>query len=93
MSKELDPAQLEQELKKLNGWDVENEKLTRQFSFSDFREAMSFMVRLAFEAEELGHHPELFNVFKDVRIQLATHDAGGKITSKDIELAKRIDAI
>ncbi|MBP3192221.1 4a-hydroxytetrahydrobiopterin dehydratase [Natronogracilivirga saccharolytica] len=93
MSKELDKAQLEQELKNLDGWSVEDDKLTKQFSFSDFREAMSFMVRVAFEAEELGHHPELFNVYKDVRIQLATHDAGGKITNKDTELAKRIDAI
>ncbi len=84
---------MNQELAVLDGWTVEEDKLTKQFSFGNFREAFSFMVRVAFEAEELGHHPEFFNVYKDVRIQLATHDAGGKITSKDIDLAKRIDAI
>ncbi len=93
MTTPLDPAALEKALAELNGWSVEGEKLTRQFSFADFREAMAFMVRVAFEAEDMGHHPELFNVYKDVRIQLATHDADGKITQKDIELAKRIDAI
>ncbi len=43
--------------------------------------------------EEQAHHPEFFNVYKNVKIQLATHDAGGKITTKDIALAKRIDTI
>ncbi len=93
MTQALQPAQLEKELQSLDKWIVEGDKLTKQFSFADFREAMAFMVRVAFEAEEQAHHPELFNVYKDVRIQLATHDAGGKITSKDIALAKRIDAL
>ena len=93
MAQALQPVEIEKELVNLNGWVVEGDKLTRQFSFTDFREAMAFMVRVAFEAEELAHHPEFFSVYKDVRIQLATHDAGGKITEKDIALAKRIDAI
>lgn len=93
MSSPLDTQQINQALAELNGWSVEENKLTKQFSFSNFRDAMSFMVRVGFEAEALGHHPEFFNVYKDVRIQLATHDAGGKITSKDIDLAKRIEAI
>ncbi len=93
MSKVPDSEQLEKELAGLKNWKVEDDKLTRDFSFADFREAMSFMVRVAFEAEDIGHHPELFNVYKNVRIQLATHDAGGKITSKDIDLAKRIEAL
>lgn len=93
MTHALKSTEIEKQLTSLQGWTVEDDKLTRHFSFSDFREAMAFMVRVAFEAEELAHHPELFNVYKDVRIQLATHDAGGKITSKDIALAKRIDAI
>lgn len=91
--KALQPAEIEKELQSLNGWNVEGDKLTKQFSFTDFREAMAFMVRVAFEAEEQAHHPEFFNVYKDVRIQLATHDAGGKITTKDIALAKRIDEL
>ena len=93
MSKALESAQIQNELKHLDGWSVEDGKLTKKFTLSDFREAMAFMVRIAFEAEEQAHHPEIFNVYKEVRIQLATHDAGGKITNKDIELAKRIDAI
>ncbi|TVQ70433.1 MAG: 4a-hydroxytetrahydrobiopterin dehydratase [Balneolaceae bacterium] len=91
--KALQPAEIEKELRSLDGWSVEGDKLTKQFTFADFREAMAFMVRVAFEAEEQVHHPEFFNVYKDVKIQLATHDAGGKITTKDIALAKRIDTI
>jgi 4a-hydroxytetrahydrobiopterin dehydratase len=93
MAQPLDPASLKKELSVLDGWTVENNKLTKQFSFGNFKKAFAFLVRVAFEAEDLGHHPEIFNVYKMVRIQLATHDAGGKITLKDIDLAKRIDAI
>ena len=58
-----------------------------------FREAMSFMVRAAFEAEALNHHPEWTNVYDRVVVRLNTHDAGGKVTAKDVELAKRIQEI
>jgi 4a-hydroxytetrahydrobiopterin dehydratase len=40
----------------------------------------------------MNHHPEWFNVYGTVRIHLATHDAGG-ITSKDVELARAMNAI
>lgn len=89
----LESEDLEKVLGELPSWSVEQGKLTRTFSFADFRQAMAFLVRVSFEAETLGHHPELFNVYNKVRIQLSTHDAGDKITNLDIELAQRIDAL
>jgi len=54
---------------------------------------MGFMVFVAFEAEEMNHHPEWTNVYNRVMVRLNTHDAGGKVTAKDVELAGRIEKV
>lgn len=77
----------------LTSWEWSGDKLHRNLEFRDFRQAMSFMVELGFTAEEQGHHPELSNTFNKVNISLATHDAGGKVTEKDVRLAKAIEEI
>ncbi len=59
--------------------------------FKNFREAVSFIVRVAFSAEELNHHPELFNVYNRVGITLRTHEASDKVTELDIKLAQAIE--
>lgn len=89
----LNEQQIEQELKNLDGWGFEDDKIKKDFSFPDFKEAMSFMVRVGFEAESLVHHPDWSNVYNSVSIRLSTHDAGDKVTEKDIKLAKAIEEI
>ena len=51
------------------------------------------MVRVSFEAEGMNHHPEWTNVYNRVSIRLNTHDAGGKVTAKDVALAQKIQGI
>ncbi len=74
-------------------WKEEDNKLKRSFRFNDFRAAMAFMNEVADVAEELDHHPWWSNVYNKVEIELTTHDAGNTVTAKDVELARRIDAI
>src|SRR6476620_6827284 len=76
MSKPLTSDEITWACAKLPGWAYERESLTRTFKFGSFREALSFMVRIGFEAEELNHHPEWTNVYNRVAIRLNTHDAG-----------------
>jgi 4a-hydroxytetrahydrobiopterin dehydratase len=73
-------------------WAHEDDKLVKTFEFTDFRAAISFIVRMSFYAEEMNHHPELANVYNQVRISLTTHDAGNKVTAKDLELARAIES-
>ncbi|PTY03225.1 4a-hydroxytetrahydrobiopterin dehydratase [Opitutaceae bacterium EW11] len=89
----LTPAEIETALKDLPEWRLENDALVREFKFTSFREAFSFMVRVAFEAESLDHHPEWTNVYNRVLVRLQTHDAGSRVTGKDAELARRIQHI
>jgi 4a-hydroxytetrahydrobiopterin dehydratase len=88
----LSDEQIKNELRVLNGWTVKNGKLHKDFTFSDFTEAFSFMTKIALHAEKKNHHPEWFNVYNRVSIDLMTHDAGG-ITTNDVELAKFIESV
>lgn len=93
MTTPLTPAEITNALPLLLGWKAEGDALTKTFQFGSFREALSFMLRIGFEAEELNHHPDWTNVYNRVVIRLNTHDAGNKITAKDVELATRIQKI
>ncbi len=93
MSKPLTTDEITAARATLPGWNYENDALTRTFQFGTFREAIGFMVRVAFEAEAMNHHPDWTNVYNRVVVRLNTHDAGGKVTANDVELAKRIQKI
>ena len=91
----MDPAAVDTALAELNAsagapWRVEDGKLHKEFQFADFVQAFGFMTRAALAAESMDHHPEWFNVYRTVRVDLATHDAGG-ITQLDFELAARME--
>lgn len=88
----LSASELEQALADLAGWSLKDGKLHRDFKFKSFVEAFGFMTSLALVAESMGHHPEWFNVYNRVAIDLTTHDAGG-ITTKDLELAKKANQL
>ena len=80
-------------LSDLNSWKVtddERDAITKEFKFSDFKNAFSFMTKVALKAEEINHHPEWFNVYNKVIITLTTHDVNG-LSEKDLTLGKFID--
>ncbi|WP_443025049.1 4a-hydroxytetrahydrobiopterin dehydratase [Sphingomonas sp. M1-B02] len=73
-------------------YEPERDAITRRFTFQDFVEAFGFMTRVALLAEKADHHPEWSNVWNRVDILLTTHDAGG-LSTRDIEMARAIDAL
>jgi 4a-hydroxytetrahydrobiopterin dehydratase len=93
MSKPLKLPEIKSALADLPGWKFRANALAKSFKFGSFKEALSFMVRIGFEAEAMNHHPDWSNVYNKVSIRLQTHDAGDRVTAKDVELAKRIEAI
>lgn len=93
MSQSLTHDAIQDSLSDLPGWSHADDKLSKTFKFGSFREAMGFIVRIGFEAEAAEHHPELFNVYSTVEISLSTHDADGKVTQKDVDLATAIERI
>ncbi|WP_394182341.1 4a-hydroxytetrahydrobiopterin dehydratase [Marinomonas posidonica] len=94
-TEKYDQAQIQALLVELNqahpGWHLEEGKITKQFVFVDFVTAFGFMSMVALYAEKMNHHPEWFNVYSKVNVQLTTHDVSG-ISEKDARLAKHMDA-
>ncbi|MCZ6458368.1 MAG: 4a-hydroxytetrahydrobiopterin dehydratase [Gammaproteobacteria bacterium] len=91
----LSAAEIQSELKILNEqaaapWEIATDKLHKTYQFSDFVEAFGFMTRIALIAERMNHHPEWFNVYRTVVVDLTTHDAGG-LSARDFKLASEMD--
>ncbi len=91
--KALSHKEVEEKLKPLTGWKLDNGKLNKEFQFHNFQEAFSKMTQIAFVAEKMDHHPEWSNVYNRLEISLITHDAGPGLTEKDFSLALEIECI
>ena len=87
------------ELNKLNDaldihehWILSEGKLTKTFKFKSFISAFGWMSQAAIWAEKLNHHPEWFNVYNKVEVQLITHDVNG-ISELDFRLAEKMQLL
>jgi len=84
--------EIQKALAELRSWTIANGKLHREFKFRSFVQAFGFMTQVALLAERAAHHPEWFNVYSRVVVDLTTHEAGG-ITAKDLDLARQMEEI
>lgn len=68
-------------------------KISREFTFRDFIEALEFVNRVGDLAELEGHHPDiLIHSWNKVLITLYTHSIGG-LSENDFILASKIDLV
>jgi 4a-hydroxytetrahydrobiopterin dehydratase len=86
----LAQAELQSELQGIPGWTVVKGKLYKEFRFSSFVDAFGWMTSVALVAEAMNHHPDWFNVYDQVKVNLVTHDLGG-ISTYDIKLASKMN--
>ena len=77
-------------LASLPSWCLKQGKLHKEFKFADFKIAFSFMTEISKFAERIQHHPEWYNVYSKVSVDLFTHDVGG-LSEQDITMAKEMD--
>ena len=94
MAERLSSEVIEAALAELNSagadWQLGGDRISRNFSFPDFVTAFGFMAEVALVAERMNHHPEWFNVYGTVKVELSTHDANG-LTRLDFELARAMN--
>ena len=74
-------------------WTESDNKLTREFKFNNFKDALLFINKVADISEKYNHHPEIYNVYNRVKLSLCTHDKGSIITDKDYNLSQKIDEL
>jgi len=88
----LDQQTVEHLLAKLEGWTLEGDMIRRVYQAEDFPGAIHLVNVVAVLAEQARHHPDIDIRWRTLTFTLSTHDAGGKITLADIELAAQINA-
>ena len=67
-------------------------RLTKVFTFKNYRKSFAFVSQVAMLAEKKNHHPEIIIDYGKVTISLISHDVE-KITERDVDLAILIDKI
>lgn len=88
----LSETEIASRLQEAPRWAREGGTITRTWKFPDFPAALAFINHVGALAESMNHHPDIYNSWATVRLTLTTHDKGG-LTSLDVELAKKIDAL
>jgi len=87
----LTKDQVDSRLRSLSGWQRSGDEISKEFKFADFKQAMSFVNRVADAANAADHHPDITINYNRVTTTLSTHSEGG-VTDKDIDMASKIDA-
>jgi 4a-hydroxytetrahydrobiopterin dehydratase len=86
----LPQAEIDAQLKALEGWSREGDAIRKQYTFKGFPEAVAFVNRLVPDAERADHHPDITINYRRVTLAWSTHSEGG-LTAKDIEGARMAD--
>ena len=79
-------------LPRLAGWRLKSNKLTRTFEFQDFVASLSFVNALVAYFETVDHHPDVTIAYGEITFELTRYDVGGKVTDRDVEVAKKISS-
>ena len=92
MTELLRPEAVQVLLEEVSGWQLSDNSIERTLTFEGFPAAIEFVVRLARDAEEMNHHPDIDIRWNKVKLVLSTHSAGG-LTDLDFLLARKIDKL
>ena len=85
--------EINQKLEEVDGWNYENEKINKEFRFSNFKDALTFVNKVGNIAEGMNHHPDiLIHSYNKVKLTVSTHDEDG-ITDKDFKLASKVNSV
>lgn len=88
----LSEEEVKSRLASLEGWKREGDAIARTWEFPRFLKAVEFIDKVARLADEMGHHPDIYNHWRTVTLSLTTHDEGG-LTKRDLELAAKINGL
>lgn len=87
----LSESEIETVLQRLPGWAQDGRRISKEFEFKDFIDSLSFLNRLVPFFELNDHHPDVHIFYNRVKFELSRYDLGGKITDRDVAVAKRIE--
>lgn len=74
-------------------WEYKDNKISKQFKFTDFMDSLNFVNKLAPFCEKMDHHPDVHIFYSKVLFELQRFDLGGKVTDRDFIVAEEIDRL
>ena len=90
--KKMTPAEIEERLGSVSGWQMEGDALFKRFNFDNFAASLSFVNKVGDLAEAADHHPDITFGWGYAELRIMTHDRGG-VTDVDFALVEKIDAL
>ena len=88
----LPENQIGERLSQFPRWKLEGKALVKRLSFTSFKEAVTFVNRVAEVAERIDHHPDIIINYDRVTLYTWTHDAGG-VTHRDFRLVELVEKL
>lgn len=89
----MSQKEIEDRLAELPGWSLDGDRIARSYRLGSHFAATALVVHIARTQEELDHHSDLTLGYNTVSLTITTHSAGGAVTEKDFELARRVEAL
>tara|TARA_B100000609_G_C17025026_1_gene335760 strand:+ start:114 stop:413 length:300 start_codon:yes stop_codon:yes gene_type:complete len=94
MTQPIAKDKLDTFLTQMEGWEAKGDEwILKRYAFKNFLKALNFANAVGFLAEKAMHHPDMKLGWGYVEINLQTHDVGGKVTDKDVELATQVEKL
>ena len=90
----LSREEAEKLMEELNGWTLsdDSKRISKEFTFKNFAEALAFTNKVGELAEKEGHHPDIMLSWGKVGIALTTHAIKG-LSENDYILAAKVDEL
>ncbi|MEU9733445.1 4a-hydroxytetrahydrobiopterin dehydratase [Streptomyces sp. NPDC048002] len=89
----LSQKEIEDRLAELPGWSLDGDRIARVYRLPSHFAAAALVVHVARVQDELDHHSDLTLGYHTVSLTVNTHSAGGAVTEKDFELARRVEGV
>ena len=89
----LTDAEISARLARLDNWQREGDTITRTFELTSYAAGLAFASAVGIIADAFDHHPDILITWRKVRVSFTTHDAGGKLSYKDFDVAEAVNAL
>lgn len=89
----LSDADIEERVGKLSRWTFKDNKISKEFTFPAFADAIAFVDLLAPFCDKVDHHPDIHIFYNKILFELQTFDSGEKVTGRDFVVAEEIERL
>ena len=89
----LSLEEISEELRNLSGWQFKDNAIEREIIFPSFLSGILFINLMAPYYEKHDHHADMNISYKKILFKLTRYSVGGKVTDRDIMVAREINRL